>query len=173
MVFRLTGVDAQHNVEVGVPLQIQLKDDERPRDFLVSGPGIENEIPEAARDGRKSLAKFNETSIPGLYWFAKKNAPKANRIPFIVTDDRVESDLTPLDKLGWETLTANDRLQRIETMGDLTSRVQSENSRTELWWLLLLLLLLMLVGEVALTRKMVREGHTDLEEKNDLGHTNG
>ncbi len=165
LVFRLTGVDAQHNVEVGVPLQIQLKDDERPRDYLVSGPGIDPETPETARDGRKSLATFKETSIPGLYWFAKKNAPNKNRIPFIVTDDRVESDLAPLDKLGWETLTANDRLQRIETMGDLTDRVQSENSRTELWWLLLLLLLLMLVGEVALTRKMVREGHTDLEEK--------
>ncbi|MDA7527958.1 BatA domain-containing protein [bacterium] len=163
MVFRLADVETQHNVSVGMPIQIPLNEDERPRDYHVTGPGVDAVVPELARNGRKNLASFDDTTIPGVYWYERKNAPQATRIPFVVTDDRAESDLTPLDKLAWETLAANDRVQRIELMSELTNQTQSENSRTELWWLLLLVLLVILISEVALTRKMLLEGHADLE----------
>lgn len=161
IVFRLAAQATQHNVEVGMSIRVPLAEDERPRDFEVAGPGIKQATSEPARDGHRSLAAFNETSIPGLYTFQKKQNAQAPPIPFIVTDDRAESDLTPLDDLGWKLLQGDDRLHRIAAMSDLTSQVQSENSRTELWWLLLLFVLTMLISEVALTRKMLRQGHAD------------
>lgn len=173
MVFRLSSFHAPHNVEVGMPLQIELEDEERARDFSVDGPGISQAIPESNRSGRKRLAVFSETAIPGRYHFEKKSAPLPQQIPFIVSDDRKEADLTPLDDLGWETLLANDRMQLINEMGDLTRQIQSKHSQTELWWLVLLMLLILLTCEVALTRKMLREGHADLTElpPQELAHS--
>lgn len=164
MVFRLSSFHAPHNVEVGMPLQIELDDEERARDFFVDGPGVSQAIPESNSSGRKRLAVFTETAIPGRYHFEKKNAPQPQQIPFIVTDDRQEADLTPLDALGWETLLANDRMQPINEMSELTRQIQSKHSQTELWWLVLLILLILLTCEVALTRKMLREGHAELTE---------
>ena len=156
-----------------MPLQIELEDEERARDFSVDGPGISQAIPESNRSGRKRLAVFSETAIPGRYHFEKKSAPQPQQIPFIVSDDRKEADLTPLDDLGWETLLANDRMQLINEMGDLTRQIQSKHSQTELWWLVLLMLLILLTCEVALTRKMLREGHADLTElpSQELAHS--
>lgn len=163
LVFQLVQSEVQHNVPVGSAIQIPLADDERPRDYVVSGPGVHRITPTAARAGRTSLAAFHETTIPGEYWFQKKNDPDSQRIPFIVSDDRAESDLLPLDELAWQTLQANGRMQQIDEMSGLTEQLHTANSQSELWWLFLLLLLGMLTCEVALTRRMVKEGHTALE----------
>ncbi len=163
LVFRFAGMETAHNVHVGMPIQVELQEDQRPRDFLVTGPGIEGAIPEFARQGKNNFASFSETSIPGRYTFHEVNAPQDLGIPFVVTDDREESNLTPLNDLAWESLLGKDRMQKIDTMSDLTKRVQAENSQTELWWVLLLFLLAMLIGEVALTRKMLQDGHAELE----------
>ncbi len=163
LVFRFAGEESLHNVDVGMPIQVELKEDQRPREFTVTGPGIEGEVPEFARRGRVNFASFGETAIPGQYMFHNDNIPQDLGIPFVVSDDREESDLTPLDELGWESLLGTERMQKIATMGDLTKRVRAENSQTELWWVLLLFLLTMLISEVALTRKMLQDGHADLE----------
>lgn len=164
LVFRLAGVETQHNVIVGQPIQIPLTGELRARDYSVSGPGIPKETPEPIHIGRKSFASFRGTTIPGTYWFEPLHNQRAERIPFVVTDDRSESDLTPLDELGWEILEADDRMTRINSMSDLTQQVQSEHSRTELWWWFLLLLFVILLSEVAMTRKMLQQGHSDLPE---------
>lgn len=165
LVFRLARLQTQHNLEIGMPIRIPLADDERPRDFVVTGPGVTQGVPESVRVGRRTFGTFGETTIPGLYTVRKVSEPRSAGIPFIVNDDPRESDLTPLDELAWETLTQQGRLTAISSMQELTNRVQTDHSRTELWWLLLLMLLLMLVSEVALTRKMVREGHAEFGEE--------
>lgn len=169
MVFVLAEMETQHNVGVGSPIQLLLEEDQRPRDFVVTGPGVDSAVPEPARSGGQSFASFSETAIPGVYWFEKKDAPQAPRIPFVVADDRSESDLTPLDQVAWETLSVDDRMLRVESMSELTDQAQSENARTELWWLLLLVLLIILISEVALTRKMLLQGHADLQDPQVAG----
>lgn len=162
LVFHLAELITQQNVEVGMPIQVVLKEDERPRDFIVNGPGVKDAVPEFAVDSSRSLAAFRETSIPGRYYFEKRVDAVSAPIPFIVTDDRSESDLTPLDDVGWSILKTDDRFQKLDSMQELTDQVQSTNTRVEFGWFLLLVLLGMLVCEVALTRKMLHSGHDEL-----------
>ena len=164
LVFQLANLDTQHNVMVGSSLRVELADDERPRDFTVTGPTGEEGTPILRREGSKSFAVSSETAIAGNYSFTNKTEERAKPIPFVVADDAAESNLTRLDQIGWETIAADDRMSKVESMSELTTQNQATHARTELWWLLLVFILLMLVCEVYLTRRMVQGGHTDLEE---------
>jgi pimeloyl-ACP methyl ester carboxylesterase len=83
--------------------------------------------------------------------------------PFVVSDDRTESDLTPMTDANWAVLADGHGFHAVATMNELTADRQGELSRTELWWFLLLLILGMLIAEVAMTRKMVQGGHAAIE----------
>ena len=167
LVFQIADLETRHNVEVGGSLRLQLKEDERPRDFVVSGPLDSEASPILKRSGRKSFAVFTETTIAGVYHFEKQHERQATPIPYAVTDDPTESNLTPLDELGWETIAGDERISSIESMSELTARNQGTFARTELWWLLMCFILVMLVGEVLLTRRMLQGGHDDLIDDRD------
>jgi hypothetical protein len=161
LVFMLTASGYQRNVDVGSPLLLPLRDGKSSTDFLVSGPGFEDQPAELSQRGRNVFAAYRETTVPGLYRFSRKDAEESE--PFVVHDDGRESDLTPLTPADWNTLGEDDRLTRVETPQQVTKVTQAESPRSELWWPILLVVLMLLVCEAALTRKMVQGGHAALD----------
>ena len=156
LVFLLSSSDMTRNVGVGSPLVLPLSEADVIDDFTVTGPGIEDESVIRNNDAATPQVMFTETYLPGIYEFKNANGTSE---PFAVSDDREESDLTPLTDADWEILATDERLETIEDVDQLIALRDDESSRTELWWLLLALVLLMLVAEVALTRNMVKGGH--------------
>lgn len=77
----------------------------------------------------------------------------------MVNADRAESNLTPLTEEQIATITADERLQFIREGREIQAAASNELPRHELWQVLFLALLALLVGEVLLTRKLVRGGH--------------
>ena len=64
-----------------------------------------------------------------------------------------------LDK--FREITTDEQSARL--MQDVMAATTTEAPRIEVWWLLLLLVLVVLIGEAALTRKMVQGGHAAVE----------
>jgi hypothetical protein len=164
LTFQLAATGFQRNVDVGAPLLLPLKSNENAGDFLVSGPGVKDRPAELSQRGRNAYAMFRDTTVTGLYRFVKRGARGEPPQPFVVDDDRTESNLAPLTEADWAVLTANDRFRRVKTMRDVASAAQGEHPKSELWWLLLTGVLGLLVAEVAMTRKMVQGGHVVLED---------
>lgn len=163
LVFMLVASGYQRNVNVGDPLLLPLDGSQVAENFVVNGPGIKDAPAEASQRGRNAFAMFRQTTVPGIYRFHQRNEKAAAPQPFVVDDDRSESDLTPLTKEQWDLLAKDGRLHRVQTMRDIRAASQQDAPRAELWWLLLVLVLGMLVCEVALTRKMVQGGHAALD----------
>ncbi len=163
MVFHLTSRGARRNVDVGEPLLLELKSQDYVGEYRVSGPGIDAEKPDEMLRGRVSFAVHRNTQLPGIYRFVKPGASDVHE-PFVVADDGRESMLTPLTETDWALLTADDRLERVDDLAGALALKEEQQPRAELWWLLLVLVLGMLIGEVALTRKMVQGGHAALDE---------
>jgi hypothetical protein len=128
------------------------------------------------------LLVLDDTSLPGVYLLRrkepgdeqrlsgkpaapeKKNKPAkplaaAGRELFVVNADRAESNLTPLTEEQITSITADERLQFIREGREIQAAASDELPRHELWQLLFLAFLTLLVGEVLLTRKLVRGGH--------------
>lgn len=163
LVFMLAASGYQRNVNVGDPLFLPLDGSQAAEDFVVSGPGVKDAPAEVSQHGRNAFAMFRQTTVPGIYRFHQRNGKASAPQPFVVDDDRSESDLTPLTEEQWELLAKDGRLHRVQTMRDIRAASQQEAPRAELWWLLLVLVLGMLVCEVALMRKMVQGGHAALD----------
>ena len=77
----------------------------------------------------------------------------------MVNADRAESNLAPLTDEQIASITADERLQFIREGREIQAAASNELPRHELWQLLFLAFLALLVGEVLLTRKLVRGGH--------------
>ncbi len=163
MVFVLAVSDSRRNVDVGAPLLLPLKDQQQASNFAVNGPILQDQPARTNLESRTPTARYNDTTLPGLYTFRSlvnlNQAPE----PFVVADDRKESNLKPLTEGDLALLAQNARTQQIETMNNLSTTQLAAQTRTELWWLILLFVLGLLVAEVALTRKMVKGGHTALD----------
>ncbi|MCA8995816.1 MAG: BatA and WFA domain-containing protein [Planctomycetaceae bacterium] len=163
MVFHLTSTGVRRNLEVGEPLFISLDDEDKLQDFVVSGPGVEKgRLREVFQRGLR-LGEFGETEIPGRYEVRlANNATETEH--YVVREDGQESDLRSLQESDWQLLAADDRIERATDPSEALALKAENQPRAELWWLLLGIVVVMLIGEVALTRKMVQEGHAALEE---------
>ena len=163
MVFALTNSGPGRNVDVGSGLVFELPKDEQATNWVISGPDTEEAAVIPIEIGQTPAVSFAEAKLSGTYFFHLRGAAPQTGEPFVVDFDRAESNLKPLDDADWATLTDNGPLSHVESMEDLTMQLKHENSRTELWWLLLFGVLALLVCEVALTRQMVKGGHTALD----------
>jgi len=163
MVFHLTSAESHRNVDVGTPLLLPLDDSELATHFRVNGPGIDSITPEQTVQRQRTMARFSATSFPGVYTFTSTTDPNHPVEPFVVSEESDESNLTMLTDAERELLTKDDRAQFVSEVGEIATVASGESTRTELWWLILVGVLVMLVAEVALTRKMVKGGHTALE----------
>lgn len=158
-----------------------------PSAFLFEGPDGEPREATIKGEGASRLMVLNDTSLPGVYLLRRrepadeqrlagkakgdgkaavpeKNKPakpfagKASEL-FVVNADRAESNLTPLTDEQIASITADERLQFIREGRDIQAAASNELPRHELWQLLFLAFLALLVGEVLMTRKLVRGGH--------------
>jgi hypothetical protein len=155
-------------------------------EFLFEGPdGLLHE-PQVRGDESTPLLVLNDTPLPGVYSLRRKlpgdderlanrsksaavsrakpapsNPPLAikDRELFAVNADRAESNLTPLSDNEKTKIAGENRLQWIREGREIQLAASSELPRHELWQLLFLAFLALLIGEVLLTRKLVRGGH--------------
>lgn len=163
LVFTLTGDLERRNVQVGEPLLLKLKNDEVASDYVVHGPGISDGVVTSLSRGQSLLAKFDQTWMPGIYRFVKTGVALDRGEPFVVDDDHSESNLTVLTPEEWTALQKEQHLQPRTTMTDIISAVMTDAPKVELWWFLMILVLVLLVGETALTRRMVQGGHAAVD----------
>jgi len=163
LVFSLTASRDQRNLSPGLPLLLPLKGGEDAGQFIVSGPGVHNQPTDLFQRGQQIFARFRQTEAPGIYRFHHPAEPMDRGEPFVVDDDHRESDLTPMSPADWERVQQQSHLQVVQSMNEVTTSTRAETPRIEIWWLLLLLVLGLLIGEAALTRKMVQGGHAAVD----------
>jgi hypothetical protein len=186
--FQLASRRGERNVAVGQPLVGTLPAADKPvaadapAAFVFEGPDGEPREAKLSGEGTSQLLVLDDTSLPGVYLLRrkepgdeqrlsgkpaapeKKNKPAkplaaAGRELFVVNADRAESNLTPLTEEQITSITADERLQFIREGREIQAAASDELPRHELWQLLFLAFLTLLVGEVLLTRKLVRGGH--------------
>jgi hypothetical protein len=174
IVFHLASGRSTRNVDVGLPLVLSVSADIDAERYAFFGPG--NTVFEAERAGDTSrpAMRLGDTRLPGLYDFRKrgKNDKPQRGSPheyFVVDFDRGESDLKPLQDTQRTALSGKERLTFVESLADLKSKMFTDASQTEFWHLLLLVFLGILIGEVVMTRRLVKGGHMLDEEP---GHEN-
>jgi hypothetical protein len=162
MVFLLAGRTAGRNVDVGMPLQLPVAKGQTPESWTFHGPD-EIAIPAvAAGDELRPLAQLPSAALPGVYRAVSEGDPDRSEF-FVVNFDRSESDLAPLEEADRQRLTAEGRMQFVNTVEDFETATLTDASRTEMWWWLLLAILGMLVFEVVMTRRLVQGGHEALD----------
>jgi len=155
--------------------------------FVFEGPDGEPHESKISGEGASRLLVFDNTSLPGVYVLRRREPEDEKRLAgkeepdskpialvkeklpkplaaqgrelFVVNADRAESNLTPLTDEQIATITADERLQFIREGREIQAAASNELPRHELWQVLFLALLALLVGEVLLTRKLVRGGH--------------
>ena len=185
--FQLASRRGERNVAVGQPLVGSLPPSDKPADaetpmaFVFEGPDGEPREAKLSGEGTSQLLILDETSLPGVYSLRRKEpadeqrlsgkaiAPEKNkpvkplaapgRELFVVNANRAESNLTPLTDEQIASITAEERLQFIRESREIQVAASNELPRHELWQLLFLAFLALLVGEVLMTRKLVRGGH--------------
>jgi hypothetical protein len=171
VVLFLASQRSARNVEVGVPLVIDLPAGGDLREYAFFGPGETEFAATAAGNELRPAAKLGDTSLPGVYVFrpkataaARADAP-AVREHFVVNFDRGESDLTPLDADDRRELAGDSRIAFVESHEQLRTLLFTDDSRSEFGLLLLFAFLGMLVFEVLMCRRLVRGGHAAVEEE--------
>ncbi len=185
LLFQLASRRGERNVSVGQPLVSQMPSAAPPAEagppvsFVFEGPDGEPHEAKFSGDGASELLVLDDTSLPGVYALRRKEPAdeqrltgkaEANRKPakplaakgrelFVVNADRAESNLAPLTDEQITSITADERLTFIREGREIQAAASNELPRYELWQLLFLAFLALLVGEVLLTRKLVRGGH--------------
>jgi hypothetical protein len=185
--FQLASRHGERNVAVGQPLVGSFPPSDQPLNagaptgFVFEGPDGEPRVAKLSGEGTSALLILDDTSLPGVYSLRRKEpadeqrlsgkaaAPEKNkpakplaapgRELFVVNADRAESNLTPLTDEELALLTGEERLQFIREGREIQVAASNELPRHELWQLLFLAFLALLVGEVLMTRKLVRGGH--------------
>ena len=164
LIFHLAGRRATRNVDVGNPLVLDVAADFAVENYAFFGPGETELAAKPAGDETRPLVRLDETQVAGVYRFAPKIAAgdaagQRDVEHFVVNFDRGESDLTPLDETERALLSQDRRMAFARTIDELKQGMFTDDSRTELWYLLLFVFLAILVGEVLMTRRLVRGGH--------------
>ena len=170
-VFHLAGGQDSRNLDAGEPLVFPLPDRANADSFEFHGP--EETVYDVSQTGK--MLQLADTSLPGVYHLVPKGSDEFYRLgsehpSFVVNFDRGESDLTRIDARQRHELTQNHSIQFVQTEDELRKRMFEDDSRSEYWHLLLLLFLCLLVGEVVLTRRLVKGGHEfgDPNQPHDL-----
>ena len=160
-------------------------------DFVFEGPDGKPREAKINGEGTSRLLMLDDTSLPGMYSLRRKvpadeqrlaGKAEADRKPvapeknkpakplaaqgrelFVVNADRAESNLAPLTDEQMASITADERLQFIREGREIQAAASKELPRHELWQFLFLAFLVLLVGEVLMTRKLVRGGHVASE----------
>ena len=172
IVLHLAAQRSARNVEVGIPLVVDLPAGADIKQFAFAGPDEAQFEPTAAGHELRPAAKLSDTSLPGIYTFRPRaNAAEASpfREHFVVNFDRGESDLARLDADDRRQLATDGRLTFVESREDLRRRLLTDNSRSEFGLLLLFVFVAMLVFEVLMCRRLVRGGHEAVEEESATG----
>ena len=190
LLFQLAARRGERNVSVGQPLISQMPSVVPPAEagppvtFVFEGPDGEPREAKFSGDGTSRLLVLDDTSLPGVYALRRKepadeqrliSKAEVNRKPakplaaqgrelFVVNADRAESNLTPLTDEQITSITADERLTFIREGREIQAAASNELPRHELWQLLFLAFLALLVGEVLLTRKLVRGGHVAADD---------
>ncbi len=185
LLFQLASRRGERNVSVGQPLVSQMPNAVPPAEagpsvtFVFEGPDGEPHEAKFSGDGASGLLVLDDTSLPGVYALRQKEPADEQRLIgkaeahrksakplaaqgrelFVVNADRAESNLTPLTDEQIASITADERLTFIREGREIQAAASNELPRHELWQLLFLAFLVLLVGEVLLTRKLVRGGH--------------
>ncbi|MEX2285538.1 MAG: VWA domain-containing protein [Planctomycetaceae bacterium] len=169
MVFHLVAGRSDRNVDVGTLLVLPIAANVNVGDSAFFGP--DDAMHEAVRMGDEPDAPvaFADTRLPGLYRFDKKpdvrDAAVASRPELFAVDcDRRESDLRPLDDRERETLAGRGRMTFINSDEQLKQEMLASDNKAEYWHVLMLAFVGILVGEVALTRRLVKGGHAVVDE---------
>ena len=165
--FSLAATSTNRNVDVGMPLVLNIDPDLNLDDYEFVGPSDKKSAPEKIADELQPGAILNEVTLPGIYRFIRKpdreNAPARNE-PFVVNFDRGESDLTRLTDAQREALSSKGRMTFASDLSDLQTKIYSESSRTEFWWLLIYGFLAMMGFEAWMTRRMLRGAQDPVPE---------
>lgn len=167
-VFHLAAGLSVRNVRVGEPLLLPIPADLPLGEYAFHAPDGTPLSPQPAGDELRPAARLAETQLAGIYEFRRRGdlPPDEHdlRAFFVVDFDRGESDLTALDEAAQRELAAGERMTFVADMDDLKAQMFADGSRTEVWPFLLFVFLAILVGEVVLTRRLVRGGHAAIDE---------
>jgi len=166
VVFRLASGVASRNVEIGVPLVVSVPDNFPFDSYVFLGPDKKEHPAQVGGTETRRLARLDNTLLPGTYALQSKAGRKGpiETEYFVANFDRGESDLTPLSDVDRKLLGENERLGFIENATDMRRKNSVDENPTEFWHLLLLVFLAILVAEVFMTRRLVRGGHTVLDD---------
>jgi hypothetical protein len=173
LVFHLAGGGTSRNVDVGAPLLLPVSPGFPAEDYVFIGPG-DTQFPPmlAGGGGLRPTLQLTDTRLAGVYELRRRSAEAAGAAAgrvehFVVNGDGGESDLTALSSADESRLTEGDRMTFVETIEELKTGMFRDDSKSEFWYVLLLLFLGTLVGEVVLTRRLVRGGHAVSDENDD------
>lgn len=168
--FHLASAEVARNVGVGAPLVQPIAAGTNSAAFEFLGPSDTRFVAEAGGDELKPALQLSDTRLAGVYQLVDKTGASPPRY-FVVSGDRAESDLTPLDDSAVDVLQGDQRMAFVKDLSELQQKMFAEESPTELWPALLVVFLLLLIGELVLTRRLVRGGHVheNTVPPNELG----
>jgi hypothetical protein len=159
MIFHLGEHTCRRNVGVGRPLELAClpgTEDEftGDRSFVVQGPEVDHVPAQRRTRGRRTIALFSQTLVPGVYRFISDADLKRSREHlFVVTGDSAESDLAPVRPEDWRVLERDCRIRWLAHPSDVNSVPVSQMPRADLRGVVLLCLLLLLTCEAWLSRQ--------------------
>jgi len=162
LLFHLAGGQSARTVAPGVPLLLPVADDFGHDQFVMVGPGGLRFDIEAVGRAPGRLARLTDTLLPGHYALVPRQVTADGVGPaehFVVTGDPRESTLDRLDHVTRGRLAGSDRIDFVADQDELREAIGESAPRSEVWYLVLLLFLGLLLGEVVMTRRMVRGGY--------------
>lgn len=159
VVFYLASAQVNRNVEVGGPLIQPVPDPAELENYVFVGPEEMEFDAEVGGDELRPAIQLTDTRLPGVYQLKPRDGKQGSQHYFVVNGDRSESDLTPLEQPAIDVLEAGQRMQFISEIEEVTRKMYDEESPTALWKPLLVIFILFLIGELLLTRRLVKGGH--------------
>lgn len=172
IMFLLASGKTVRNVDVGTPLVVSVDDAFDAAEYAFFAPQNQRFPVVSQIDEHQRLAILNNTQISGIYALRRigsdaSDAESSQGQRFVVNADRAESDVTPLDEAEVAELESGDRLTFLRPEDDLSQKILVDDSQSEFWYLILLLFLMFLIGEVWMTRRLVRGGHVVVPDEDD------
>lgn len=168
LLFHLTSGRTSRNVDAGAPLVLAVERELDVDEYAFLTPDGSQRNPQRAENDLQPLVRLDDAWLPGVYRFVRTADPALRAAfageAFVVNCDRAESDLTLLSESDRLALQRDGRMQFVRTHGEVQPTLPQSTARTELWRVLFLAFLVVLVGEVILTRRLVKGGHLSVEE---------
>ncbi|HEY4259875.1 MAG TPA: BatA domain-containing protein [Schlesneria sp.] len=163
LLFSMASTSTNRNVEVGVPLVLNVTPELKVEDYEFVGPGNKHFAADRIYDELQPGAILTDVRLPGVYRFTRKAAdgkPQPTDDHFVVNFDRGESDLTLLTDEQRKRLAGEKRMNFANDLLELETRVFAESSRTEVWWILIYGFLAMMAIEAWMIRRVLRGAAT-------------